>query len=602
MRVTWGLEGTSTLPSTVTDFQIITCVNAGQEDENCDNTTTCSVNAITLMADAPVTGCRPGSGTEMYGSEPVLVRSGLPMDTPIRFELIGKGNGEPLFVGRTGAFVLGEGERRFVDLHMYALNRPEVIAGTHAPRFLHTSTLLPDGRVLIAGGFTSATRMMSCPDSLGLPAETRCFDLVATDEAIAFDPATGRATTLRNAMLAARGGHSATVLPDGRVLLAGGAPKAVLAMVPQGMAAAGGFRVAFYPQLDDGSDGALDTFELFDAYLDEQVSTSRDGDPGRGRFIGVAGHATPGPLNHQRFLHAATALPSAPDRVLLAGGMGDADTAATWEIFDNQRAGGYGVYAESDNRLPTARKMPSAIGVGDHAWIFGGALAHDDSELADVWDPSDSDPNGTVSAATMARSEFPNSSSGAGETHPEYALMRPGLALVEDGSKPLVVGWYGPQCEPGMSAPEFVSASSQYCTSPGTADTRSFTVSDDSGIATATTVKSRSFGAVTTLGCFRPGGGTQYTAMTGGIANAIWTPQAGIDVFTGTVDGTGAAERALDINVSLSSPRFFHASTGLPGLGIVTSGGITFSASLDQVIFQAPVEVVFLPSPDYDHC
>lgn len=602
MRVTWGLEDATTLPATVSDIEIVTCVNAGQSDEDCTRST-CSVNAITLMTESEVPTCRPMAGTEMYGSDPVLVRTGLPTGVPIRFELHGKNGSNVVYVGQAGPFVLGEGQRRFVELHMYEVGRPAVVAGATSARFLHTATRLPDGRILIAGGFTRATRMAACPEALALSAETRCFELVATDEALAFDPSSGSIARVRGAMLAARAGHTATALPDGRVLIAGGAERAVLAMSPQGAAAVGGYAMGIYPQNDDGTDGALDSFELFDAYLDAQDDTERDGDLGAGRFLGVAGQsASAGALNHPRFLHAAAVVPSDPDRVLLVGGMGAPESAATWEVFDNQRAGGYGVYAGPDNRLTTPRAAPGAIGTGGQVWIVGGALAHDNSELAEIWTASESDPNGSVTSASGS-TEFPNSVAAAGELHPEYALMRPAMATVADGTRPLVVGWYGPQCEPGTGSPTFFgTVTTEYCNSPMSPATSSFTVSSATGIATATTVRSRSFGAVAELSCFRPDGTARYVAMTGGIANAIWTPQAGIDVFTGEVDTTGAAERATSLNVSLASPRVFHTTTGLPGFGLVTVGGVTFSSTLDQVIFQSPIEVVFLASPSYDDC
>lgn len=72
-------------------------------------------------------------------------------------------------------------------------------------RFNHTATLLPDGRVLVAGGTT--------PD---LPA-TDVSSLVEV-----FDPATGQFQTLGN-LLRPRSQHTATLLGDGTVLLAGGA-------------------------------------------------------------------------------------------------------------------------------------------------------------------------------------------------------------------------------------------------------------------------------------------------------------------------------------------------------------------------------------------
>ena len=71
------------------------------------------------------------------------------------------------------------------------------------PRSWHTATLLTNGKVLIAGG--------SLGDSLGFnPLATA--ELYDPDSGI-FNP-TGGMTTPRMA-------HSATLLPDGRVLIAG---------------------------------------------------------------------------------------------------------------------------------------------------------------------------------------------------------------------------------------------------------------------------------------------------------------------------------------------------------------------------------------------
>lgn len=605
MHVTWGVTRTSVLPGDVTDIDVVTCVNAGQSDESCSSFT-CSVNALSMRTENEVPNCRPWTGTEMYGTDPVLVRSGLETGVPLRFRLLARNaSGAVAYVGQVGPLVLGQGERRFVELHMYELDRAMVIEGTTVPRFLHTASLLPDGRVLIAGGFTSAARLPSCPESLALPAEARCFDLVATDQAVAFDPSSARVEPIRAPMLAARAGHTATTLPDGRVLIAGGAERAVLAMIPYGTDGADGYAIAFYPRNADGTEGAHASYELFDAYLDREEDPERDGDLGAGRFLGIAGQSTsPGSLNQPRFLHAAAAVPARPDLVVLAGGLGGPESAGTFEVFDNRRAGGYGVYLAEGNVLPTAREMPSAIGVQDRVWIFGGALAADNAGLADVWTLDDADPNGSVAAASDA-TQFPNAMTDAGEQHPEYALFRPAVARVgSDGSRALVVGWYGPQCEPGVDppTPRFVTggATTEYCNAPSTMTTRSFTVAP-SGITIPTTARPRAFAAVAELGCFRPEGIERWIAMTGGVANRSMSPQTAIDVFTGGIDNaSGAAQRSSSINVSLATPRAFHTSTGIPGLGIVTAGGVTFGGA--QVVFQATIEVTFLQSPDFGEC
>ena len=73
-------------------------------------------------------------------------------------------------------------------------------------RLAHTATLLPDGRVLVAGGDREVANM---PNPLPL----------ATAEL--YDPASGR-WVRTTALGIPRAGHSATLLPDGRVLVAGG--------------------------------------------------------------------------------------------------------------------------------------------------------------------------------------------------------------------------------------------------------------------------------------------------------------------------------------------------------------------------------------------
>jgi hypothetical protein len=70
-----------------------------------------------------------------------------------------------------------------------------------ARRAAHTATLMPDGKVLIAGGFTDGGSSISGAE--------------------VFDPAAGSFSATGN-MAATRAGHTATLLPNGKVLIAGG--------------------------------------------------------------------------------------------------------------------------------------------------------------------------------------------------------------------------------------------------------------------------------------------------------------------------------------------------------------------------------------------
>ena len=144
-----------------------------------------------------------------------------------------------------------------------------LVGAMSAPRQYATATLLDDGQVLIAGGITDTADCTGC----------------ATATAELYDTVTQTFTPI-GSMHAARTGHSATILTDGKVLIAGG--------------------------LND-SNTVLDSTDLYD--------------PVKGTFT-VGTKMTVG-----RSEHTASAL--ADGKVLFAGGFEDTSTISdTAELYD----------------------------------------------------------------------------------------------------------------------------------------------------------------------------------------------------------------------------------------------------------------------------
>ncbi len=113
-------------------------------------------------------------------------------------------NPRTALAGRAGSLVLGlmlAVPGMLAPFSAYAAGSPWSAAGTMAQaREWHTATALPDGKVLIAGGYG--------PGGLLSSAEL-------------YDPATGSWSSA-GTMSQRRFLHTATALPDGKVLVAGG--------------------------------------------------------------------------------------------------------------------------------------------------------------------------------------------------------------------------------------------------------------------------------------------------------------------------------------------------------------------------------------------
>lgn len=211
-------------------------------------------------------------------------------------------NGRVLLVG--GRTVSGAGALRTqAELSDPTALTWAPVASPTITRYLHTATLLRSGRVLIVGGDTSTTVTPS-----------------PSNRAEIYNPATNTWTLVTATLGAARYRHTATLLDDGRVLIAGGRGSSDTAIAS----------VEVFTE--NVATPAMSTFAAgnpLSGPRDVHTATLLpDGDvlvAGGGSAIGETWRPTTGVwsptsngLNTNRFLHAANLLPDG--RVLLSGG------------------------------------------------------------------------------------------------------------------------------------------------------------------------------------------------------------------------------------------------------------------------------------------
>src|ERR1035437_5584691 len=143
-------------------------------------------------------------------------------------------------------------------------------------RLSATATLLSDGRVLLAGGWATVQVQTNPP----------AYTSVSLPSAEIYDPTTGNWTTTTNTMTVGRNWQTASLLPNGQVLLAGGF---------------------------ESGPGQLSGVELYDPIIGAWIASTNA-------------------LNTARWGHTATLLPGG--RILVAGGMGSSGVTNSTEVYD----------------------------------------------------------------------------------------------------------------------------------------------------------------------------------------------------------------------------------------------------------------------------
>jgi len=208
------------------------------------------------------------------------------------------------------------------------------------PRANQSATLLPNGQVLIAGG------------QLGVSSSTDTYNTAEL-----YDPVTS-AFTPTGSMLGARLSHTATLLANGKVLVAGGLNTNTLSVI-----------------------GAFSVISAAEIY-----------DPATGNFAATGRMVTP------RFGHTATLLPSG--KVLITGGVSSygAGALASAELYDPAAGTFTATGSMTTTRVDhTANLLPSGqvlIAGGSNTYLGEGTTS------AELYDPATGQFTATARMAT----------------------------------------------------------------------------------------------------------------------------------------------------------------------------------------------------------
>ncbi len=197
-----------------------------------------------------------------------------------------------------------------------------------SPRVLHTATLLPNNKILVAGGSADGS------------------DAAASNSAFLYDPSTGKWTETTTMMKNSRYGHFAVLLQNGKVLVGGGR----------------------------NGNGFLNTAELFDPVTQQWTLT--------------------GPMTVPRFRASATLLAYASNATglsrngfaLVAGGQSSASGVLDTSELYNPTTGSWIATANKLSRPRTSHSM-TLLSNGDVLAVGGYSTAFQPINAVDIYDP-----------------------------------------------------------------------------------------------------------------------------------------------------------------------------------------------------------------------
>ncbi|WP_224360765.1 Kelch repeat-containing protein [Hyalangium versicolor] len=265
-------------------------------------------------------------------------------------------NGKVLVAGGVGSGTLATAE-----VYDPASGSWSATGSMAEPRYYHTATLLPSGKVLVAGGFSVSGR-------------------IATAEV--YDPASG-SWSATGSMASPRSQHTATLLSDGRVLVAGGVSGGFTATAEVYDPASGSWSTTGSMAEARGNHTAtlLPSGKVLisgGTSSSATLATAELYNPALGSWSAAASMASP------RHFHAATLLPNG--QVLVSGGTNQSSALTTAELYDPAS----GRWSATGSMAESHYQHPATLLNNGHVLVHGGS-----ARLAEVYDPD----LGTWSAA-----------------------------------------------------------------------------------------------------------------------------------------------------------------------------------------------------------
>ncbi len=320
------------------------------------------------------------------------------------------------------------------ELYNFASGSWTLTGSMNTGRAFHTATLLPSGKVLAAGGDTGPSGQTG-----GL----------ASASAEIYDPISGNWSTVAS-MKTARSEHTATLLPNGKVLLAGGANDAGLASEEEIFEPLSGSWTITgplnRPRVDHTATllpngkvlvaGGADYNGIFYAGMDSSAELY---DPSTGTWT------VTGSMNKARAYHTAALLPDGKVLVI-GGGDGNGFYVPTCELYDPV-FGTWTVAGSLSTNVDyhTATLLPNGqmlVAGGYPAWYGDPAFAElFDTGLgySNAWQPqilSASSPLNVLEGLMLTGSQFRgisegSSGNGAQDSSADYPLVQ--LRSMESG-------------------------------------------------------------------------------------------------------------------------------------------------------------------------